>query len=175
MPSQCVLRPSRLPERNHHCGRLLGPNAGLMTVWGAGRAGFVVHTSRRRRVSQGPCSRSFVGGAIQPERACVASHATRQRVSLTPASRRAFRAESSHRYRTAQERRAAAALGVCRSKSEHARAAQRHVVTSHTPRSGVRLHFAHAAQRRVSAFLFFLESNFNDRTTQTALDPRACG
>ena len=69
---------------------------------GAGRAGFVVHTSRRRRVSQGPCSRSFVGGAIQPERACVASHATRQRVSLTPASRRAFCAEPSHRYRTVQ-------------------------------------------------------------------------
>ena len=69
---------------------------------GAGRAGFVVHTSRRRRVSPGPCSRSFVGGAIQPERACVASHATRQRVSLTPASRRAFCAEPSHRYRTVQ-------------------------------------------------------------------------
>jgi hypothetical protein len=97
----------------------------------------------------GPCSRSFVGGAIQPERACVASHATRQRVSLTPASRRAFRAESSHRYRTAQERRAAAALGVCRSKSEDARAAARRrasEVTFHRPRSGVCL-FAHAAQR----------------------------
>ena len=31
---RCVLRPSRLPERNHHCGRLLGPNARLMAVWG---------------------------------------------------------------------------------------------------------------------------------------------
>jgi hypothetical protein len=34
VPFWCVLRPSRLPERTHHCGRLLGPSACLMTVWG---------------------------------------------------------------------------------------------------------------------------------------------
>ena len=30
----CPSTPASMPERNHHCGRLLGPNARLMTVWG---------------------------------------------------------------------------------------------------------------------------------------------
>ena len=94
----CPSTPASMPERNH-ISATFGSQRMLDDSVGAGRAEFVGDTSRRRHVSQGPCPRSFVGGTIQRERACVASHATRQRVSLTPASRRAFRAESSHRYR----------------------------------------------------------------------------
>ena len=45
VPLRCVLRPSRLPERNRHAGDLWRPNACLMTVWRQGEPA----SSRKRR------------------------------------------------------------------------------------------------------------------------------
>ena len=45
VPLRCVLRPSRLPERNRHAGDFWRPNACLMTVWGQGEP----DSSRKRR------------------------------------------------------------------------------------------------------------------------------
>ena len=124
VPLRCVLRPSRLPERtpSHHCGRLLGPSACFMTVWGLAKpdSSCIRHAEgvSARVLARG---RSLAAPSNPSVHALLAMQLAAGEPELTPASRRAFCAEPSHRFRTAQERRAAAALGVCRSKSEHAR------------------------------------------------------
>ena len=86
------------------CGRLLASESMLDDGVGAGRAGFVAHTSCQRCVSHSSCSRPVVG--CHRMRTCVHckprnhGRATRQRMSLRAAthSGSAF----THRYRTAR-------------------------------------------------------------------------
>ena len=85
-------------------GRLLASERMLDDRVGAGRAGFVEHTSCQRRVSHSSCSRPLVG--CHRMRTCVHGkprnhgRTTRQRMSLRAAthSGSAF----THRYRTAR-------------------------------------------------------------------------
>ena len=86
------------------CGRLLASERMLDDGMGAGRAGFVAHTSCQSCVSHSYCSRPFVG--CQRMRTCVHckprnhGRATRQRMRVRAAthSGSAF----THRYRTAR-------------------------------------------------------------------------
>ncbi len=70
---------------NSPCGRLVASERMLDDGLGAGRAGFVAHTSCQRCVSHSSCSRSFVG--CHRMRTCVHckphnhGRATRQRMS----------------------------------------------------------------------------------------------
>ena len=72
------------------CGRLLVSESMLDDGVGAGRAGFVAHTSCQRCVSHSSCSRPFVG--FHRMRTCVHckprnhGRATRQRMSLRAAT-----------------------------------------------------------------------------------------
>ena len=72
------------------CGRLLASERMLDDGMGAGRAGFVAHTSCQSCVSHSSCSRPFVG--CQRMRTCVHckprnhGRATRQRMSLRAAT-----------------------------------------------------------------------------------------
>jgi len=100
------MRPSTQPAAGAKspCGRRLASERMLDDGVGAGRAGFVAHTSCQRCVSHSLCSRPFVG--CHRMRTCVHckprnhGRATRQRMSLRAAthSGSAF----THRYRTAR-------------------------------------------------------------------------
>jgi hypothetical protein len=88
VPLRCVLRPSRLPERNRHAGDFWRPKACLMTGWGQGKPAssrIRRDTSCQRCVSHTSCSRPFVG--CHRMRTCVHckprnhGRATRQRMS----------------------------------------------------------------------------------------------
>ena len=72
VPLRCVLRPSRLPERNRHAGDFWRPKACLMTGLGQGEP----DSSRIRRargVLAIVLARGRSLGAIECERACTAS------------------------------------------------------------------------------------------------------
>jgi hypothetical protein len=75
VPLRCVLRPSRLPERNRHAGDLWRPNACLMTKWGQGEPDSL-RILRSKGVLAIVLARDRSLGAIECERACTASRAT---------------------------------------------------------------------------------------------------